>query len=165
MANPGGLHRPNLLFNLIGLLLIVGGLGVAFYGLADAYQVMQGHNPFRGDGPPVEVADGMTLAFWGVIVFTIGRYFWRGARRRGARDRFGRLLIISGYVLVGAGLDGCMHTAVGLWTASNDEAQSVVVRSVIIFCVWGIPGAVLAAIGFKLANEKALAQAGVNAGF
>lgn len=115
------------------------------------------------DGPPVAVADGMALAFWGIIVFAIGRYFWRGARKRGGRDRFGRLLTIVGYLLLGAGLGGGVHSAVGLWTSSN--GQSVVVETLIIICFWGIPGAILAAIGFKLADEKALAKAEVKAGF
>jgi hypothetical protein len=164
MENLGARHRPNVLFNLVGVLLIVAGIGLTIYGLATAVQIVQGFDPFRGDGPPVAVADGMALAFWGIIVFTIGRYFWRGARKRGGRDRFGRLLIIVGYLLLGAGLDGGVHSAVGLWTTSGD-GQSVVVETLIIICVWAVPGAILAAIGFKLADEKALAKAEVKAGF
>jgi hypothetical protein len=165
MHNLGTRHRPNILFNLLGVLLIVAGSCLTIYGLAAAVQLVRGFDPFRGDGPPVAVADRMAVAFWGIIVFTIGRYFWRGARKRGGRDRFGRLLIIAGYLLLGAGLDGGVHSAVGLWSASEDTAQSVVVETLVTICVWGIPGAVLAAIGFKLADEKALATAEVNAGF
>ncbi|ABW12525.1 hypothetical protein Franean1_3114 [Parafrankia sp. EAN1pec] len=166
MAGTGMRHRPNVLFSVVGVLLIVGGIGLTLYGLADAFHVMSGFDPLRGDGPPVRIADGMALAFWGVIVFTIGRYFWRGARKRGARDRFGRLLIIAGYVLLGVGLDAGVHEAVGLWSSQTaDSGQSVVLRTVFLVAIWGVPGAVLAAIGFKLANEKALATAEVNAGF
>jgi hypothetical protein len=25
----------------------------------------------------------VALAFWGIIIFTVGGYFWRGARKRG----------------------------------------------------------------------------------
>jgi hypothetical protein len=83
MENLGAGHRPNLLFNLAGVVLIVAGLGLTIYGFVSAVGVMQIFDPFRGDGPPVRIADGMATAFWGIIVFTIGRYFWRGARKRG----------------------------------------------------------------------------------
>ncbi len=164
MANISVRHRPNVLFNLIGVLLIVGGIGLTIYGIAYAFQIMRGFDPFRGDSPPVKIADGGALAFWGIIVFTIGRYFWRGARKRGLRDRFGRLLIIGGYVLLGVALDTGVHSAVGLWRARTEESlQSVGVHTLLTVALWGIPAAILAAIGFKLANEKALATAEVKA--
>lgn len=53
----------------------------------------------------------------------------------------------------------------GLWSTRTEEsAQSVVVHTMITVALWGIPAAILAAIGFKLADEKALATAEVNAG-
>jgi hypothetical protein len=156
-------HRPNVLFNLIGVLLIVGGIGLTVVGLAYAVQVVQDFDALRGDGPPVDTADGMALAFWGIIVFTIGRYFWRGARKRGVRDRFGRLLIIGGYVLLGVALDRGVHAAVKLWSAGTGEAlQSAGLHTVLVFLLWGVPASILAIIGFKLANEKALATAEMN---
>jgi hypothetical protein len=159
-------HRPNVLFNLLGALLIVAGIGLTIYGLAIAVQLMTGYDPFRGDGPPVRIADGVALAFWGIIVLTIGRYFWRGSRKRGARDRFGRLLIIAGYLLLGVGLDRGLHEGSGLWGAtSEDSARSVVLQTVLTIAVWGVPGAVLAGIGFKLSDETALAEASVKAEF
>jgi hypothetical protein len=158
-------HPPNLLFSLAGVVLIVGGIGLTLYGFADILRVMGGFDPFRGDGPPVAVADGAALIFWGIIVFTIGRYFWRGARRRGARDRFGRLLIIVGYLLVGAGLDAGAHAGVQLWNSrTDDDMQSAVIHAMLMFLLWAVPGAALATIGFKLANEVALATAEANAG-
>lgn len=102
----------------------------------------------------------MALAFWGIIVLTIGRYFWRGARKRGLRDRVGRLLIIAGYLLLGVALDRGAHSVVGLWAeASVDGGHSAAVSSIITFALWAVPAPILAAIGFKLANEKALATA------
>ncbi len=158
-------HSPNVLFNLVGVVLIVGGLGLVVYGFADILRVMDEFDPFRGDGPPVAVADGAALIFWGIIVFTIGRYFWRGARRRGARDRFGRLLIIVGYLLVGAGLDAGAHAGVQLWNNRTDDGmQSAAIHAVLMFLLWALPGAALATIGFKLADEVALATAEANAG-
>jgi hypothetical protein len=148
------------LFNLIGVVLIVAGIGLTIYGIAYAVRVIQGFDPFRGDGPPVETADAGALAFWGIIVFTIGRYFWRGARRRGLRDRFGRLLIIGGYLLLGVGLDVGVHAAVKLWSAGDGGSlQAAAIHAVLVFAIWALPAAVLAAVGFKLADEKALATA------
>ncbi|MDT3442487.1 MULTISPECIES: hypothetical protein [unclassified Pseudofrankia] len=165
MAATAGRHPPNVLFNIVGLALIVAGIGLTVYGIVDMLRVMGGFDPFRGDGPPVRVADGAALAFWGIIVFTVGRYCWRGARRRGVRDRFGRLLIIAGYVLLGAGLDAGVHAAVLLWGGrTEDSMQSAVIHAVLVLALWALPGAVLAAIGFRLAGEKALAEAEVNAG-
>ena len=163
MAGISVRHRPNVLFNLAGVLLIVGGIGLTIYGLAYAVQIMRGFDPFRGDGPPVKIADGMALAFWGIIIFTIGRYFWRGARKRGLRDRFGRLLIIIGYALLGIALDTGVHSAVGLWSARTDESlQSTGVHVLLTVALWGIPAAIIGGMGFKLASEKALATGKVS---
>jgi hypothetical protein len=80
------------------------------------------------------------------------------------RDRFGRLLIIVAYVLLGAGLDAGAHAAVRLWSSRTaDAAQSAVLHAVLALALWAVPGAVLAEIGFKLADEKALATAEVKA--
>ena len=123
MAGISVRHRPSVLFNLICVLLIVGGIGITIYGLAYAVQIMHGFDPFRGDGPPVKIADGMALAFWGFITFTVGRCFWLGARKRGLRDRFGRFLIISGYALLGVALHTGVHSAAGLWSARTEESR------------------------------------------
>ncbi|GLZ31206.1 hypothetical protein Lesp02_33940 [Lentzea sp. NBRC 105346] len=164
MANIPMRHRANPLFILVGLVLILGGIALTVYGVAYIFRIMSGFDPFRGDGPPDRTADGATMAFWGIIVLTIGRYFWRGARRRGARDRFGRLLIISGYAVLGVALDRGVHAAVGLWhTSSAQSAQSAALNAVITFAIWAVPAAILAGIGLRLAKEEALAQAGVTA--
>jgi len=157
-------HRPNVLFNLVGMLLIVAGIGVSVFGILMIFAVMADFDPLGGDGPPVETAVGAALTFWGIIVLTIGRYIWRGARTRGARDRFGRFLIIVAYLLLGVALDQGVRSAVGLWSASGDEASEVVLRTVLIFAVFGIPASIIGTIGVRLANEKILATASANAG-
>ena len=164
MENLGARHRPNILFNLAGLVLIVAGIGLTIYGLVAAVGVIQSFDAFRGDGPPVHVADGMATAFWGIIVFTIGRYLWRGARTRGAADRFGRLLLVIAYVMLGIGLDGGVHAAVGIWTQSSDSAEEAMIRTLVTVAVWGLPGSLLAWFGTRLANEKILATADVKVG-
>jgi hypothetical protein len=164
MAGNQSRPRPNVLLNFFGGLFIVFGVIMTLAGLAWAVGVMTNFHTPRGDGPPVGIADGMALAFWGIIALTVGRYFRRGARKRGVRDRFGRLLIITGYVLLGVGLDRGVHSMVGLWAAQSAEAgQSSVLHTLVTVAVWAIPGAILAAIGFKLAGEKALATAEVKA--
>jgi len=160
MADPAVRHPPNVLFSIIGVLLIVAGIGLTIYGILDVLRIIGDFDAFSGDGPPVQVADGAALAFWGIIVFTIGRYFWRGARKRGLRDRFGRLVIIVAYVLLGAGLDAGVHGAVQLWGSETEDAmQSAALHAVLAFALWAVPAAILAPIGFTLANEKALAKA------
>lgn len=166
MTNVSVRHRPNVLFNLIGMLLIVGGVGLTIFGIAHIFEIMRGFDPFRGDSPPVKTADGAALAFWGIIAFTIGRYFWRGARKRGWRDRLGRLLIIGGYVLLGVALDAGVHSAVDLWSARTEASGgSAVVRTLIMFALWALPAAIVAGIGFKLAKEEPLATAEMNVGY
>jgi len=163
MANLGVRHRPNVLLNLAGVVLMVAGVGLTIYGVATAFRLIAGVGPST-ERLPVGIVDGMTLGFWGLLVLTFGRYLWRGARTRGARDRFGRVLIIAGYALIGVALDRGMHSAVELWSSGPNEGaiQSVMTRTLVIACVFGFPGAGLAAIGFKLANEKALAEAEVS---
>lgn len=159
-------HRPNLLLNVIGVLLIVGGIGMTLYGLLWALRVMQDFNPFQGDGPPFGIADGMAVAFWGIIVFTIGRYAWRGARKRGARDRVGRLLLVGGYVLLGVALDQGVHAGVRLWAARTSSGMETAVwQAILTFGMWAIPATVLAAIGVKMASERYLATASASASF
>ena len=41
MAGISVRHRPNVLFNLIGVLLIVGGIGLTIYGIAYGVQIMR----------------------------------------------------------------------------------------------------------------------------
>jgi hypothetical protein len=160
MENNANRHRPNVLFNLVGLLLILAGIGITVFGIASIFAVMSDFDPFRGDGPPVRVANGGALMFWGVIVFTIGRYIWRGARTRGVSDRFGRFLIICAYLLLGMALDQGVRSAVGLWSAgSGDELTQVGIQTLIVFAAWGIPASIVGMIGIRLAKEKILAKA------
>ncbi|GAB2672063.1 hypothetical protein [Kribbella swartbergensis] len=164
MNNLGAQHRPNIVFNLLGALLIVAGIAVALYGLAAAVQLMTGSDPFGGGGVSRRLSDAVAVTFWGAIVLTIGRYVWRGARRRGARDRFGRLLAIVGYLLLGVGLDRGLEAGVRLArTGSQAAAQAAVVDTLVAIAVWAVPGVVIASIGFKLCDEKALLEASVKA--
>jgi hypothetical protein len=50
------------------------------------------------------LADAQSQVIWGVIIFTIGCYIWRGARKRGWIDRSGRILISIGYLVIGFGM-------------------------------------------------------------
>jgi hypothetical protein len=159
MENNVNRHRPNLGFNLVGLLLILAGICLTVFGIASIFAVMSDFDPFRGDGPPVGVANGGALMFWGVIVFTIGRYIWRGARTRGVSDRFGRFLIICAYLLLGMALDQGVRSLVGLWSAGSDELTEVGIHTLIVFAAWSIPASIVGTIGIRLAKEEILAKA------
>ncbi|WP_405061389.1 hypothetical protein OG474_07020 [Kribbella sp. NBC_01505] len=167
MENQGVQHRPNVLFNLAGLVLIVAGLGLLLYGVARAFMAVAGAGPGSSTNDLFLVVDNFLLAIWGSLIFTFGRYLWRGARRRGFRDRFGRLLIIVGYGLIGIAVTVGFHSATDLWFTGPDEdaLHAVVIRSMVIIAVIGFPGSALCAIGFRLAREEALAHFEAKAGF
>lgn len=150
--------RPNILFNVAGALVGTIGLVLLVAGVLAVVEEMRGFDPLAGDPLPRDVADGISLALWGIVGFTIGRYLWRGARRRGARDRFGRLLIIAGLVLVGVALHSVAQLGPRLWTRSESVAEAVVTEALITLAVWGLPGTVLASIGYRLAGERELAE-------
>jgi hypothetical protein len=95
MTQPAQTARPNVLFHLIGFVVIAAGIGMAVFAVAGLFTIGQRYDsPLRGDGR-AELVILATLVFWGFIVITMGRVIWRGARRRGARDRFGRFLMIA----------------------------------------------------------------------
>ncbi|MFI5732010.1 hypothetical protein ACIA49_17930 [Kribbella sp. NPDC051587] len=167
MTNQGVHHRPNVLFNLAGLVLIVVGLGLLLYGVVMAFAAISGVGPNSSTDDLVPIVDRFLMAVWGGLIFTFGRYLWRGARRRGFRDRFGRLLIIAGYGLIGIALTVGFHSAIEMWSSggSEDAIKEIMIRTVLIFAVLGFPGAGLCAIGFRLAREQALAQVETKAEF
>ena len=90
-------HRANPLMLLSGLLLIIVGLVVMLGGVAWALAAFGGLDPPQlsdlGSGPEAyrddfqPMLDGFAAFAIGTSVLTIGRYLWRGARRRGWRDR------------------------------------------------------------------------------
>jgi hypothetical protein len=160
MTNQGVHHRPNVLFNLAGLVLIVVGLGLLCYGVVRSFVAVASVGPGSSTDDLVPIADNFLAAIWGALIFTFGRYLWRGARRRGFRDRFGRLLIIAGYGLIGIAVTVGFHSAMDLWSSGPNEGaiHAVVIRSLVIIAVIGFPGAGLCALGFRLAREEALAH-------
>jgi hypothetical protein len=114
---------PNPLLSAAGLVGILGGIGLVVLGIVAMVEALldPGAPPAEGGE---EFADGGSQFFWGMVVMTIGRYLWRGARRRGVKDRVGRLLIIGGYVLIGVALSAGTHGLVGLM--HTDQVQATV---------------------------------------
>lgn len=148
------------LFKLIGILLTVAGIVAAIAGGIYVFHVVREFDSFGADGPPGELADGLAVAFWGIIAFTLGRYAARGARRTGGRDRFGRILIAVGYLMLGIALDRGVHSAIGLWGAPEAEGgQSAAVRTLVTVGLWGVPATIIAVIGTKLASGPETADA------
>ncbi|TDD54661.1 hypothetical protein E1263_26780 [Kribbella antibiotica] len=161
MTNQGVQHRPNVLFNLAGLVLIVAGLALLLYGVVRSFAAVAAVGPNSSIDDLVPIVGNLLIGMWGGLIFTFGRYLWRGARKRGFRDRFGRLLIILGYGLIGIALTVGLVSAMDGWSAGfdGDALQEIGIRSVLIIAVIGFPGAALCGIGFRLAREQALAQA------
>ena len=91
---------PGLLLIIVGFVVMLGGVAWAFLSIVgvDVPQLDEarsGPNAVRDFGP---FLDGFAVIVIGFTGLTVGRYLWRGARRRGWRDRLGRLLIIVGYL-------------------------------------------------------------------
>src|SRR5262245_42053981 len=91
-------HRANPLMLIPGLLLITVGLVVMVGGFAWAVMTMLALSERTpqlsdlGTGPHARedlgpAVNGFAVFVVGTTVLTIGRYLWRGARRRGWRDR------------------------------------------------------------------------------
>lgn len=164
-------HRANPLMLLPGLLLIIVGVVLMLGGLAWAAQ------PFFSDNAP-ELADlgagpdprdlqplfdGFATCAIGTTIMTVGRYLWRGARRRGWRDRLGRLLLIVAYLIIGADL--VMLTRFILAAAGEADGRETMFRGLVTFALIAIPASLLAITGLRLANEKVLMTAEANATF
>ncbi|WP_433467395.1 hypothetical protein [Spirillospora sp. CA-128828] len=156
--------RPNVLFLLAGLILILAGLAAMLGGLLYGAQAILGADLRPGDlgdaGDDLEpLVNGFTVVIVGCTVMTIGRYLWRGARRRGARDRLGRLLIILGYLVICAAMVIMMRFILSaLDTGDLGEGEKILFRGLIVCAVVAVPGLLLALPGLRMAREQALMQ-------
>ncbi|MEU9839336.1 hypothetical protein AB0C69_08970 [Actinomadura sp. NPDC048032] len=164
-----GVHRPNVLFLLLGLLLIVVGAAAMVLGfLYDVQSILGadlgpdlGSEGLSGAGPAMEpLVNGFTVVIVGTTVLTIGRYLWRGARRRGARDRIGRLLIILGHLVVCAALVAFTRFLLSaLDTGDPGEGEKIVFRGLVVCAAVCVPGLLLALPGLRMARERPLMEA------
>lgn len=162
---PKGYTRPraNVLLWLVGLITIAVALLLVVSGALDVADAGGHPNAFKPKGADA-LADAASKFVWGVVILTNGAYIVRGARRRGARDRLGRVVIIIGYVLLGVALSQGIHSAVGLWAADLPEAQDdVMIRTMALFLVWGVPAALLVYVGTRMADERIILTANVEA--
>ena len=168
-------HRANPLFLAPGLLLIVIGVVVMVGGFAYMVLAVTGIQAPQPDdlGRPPDgtvigrpLMDGFAVFAIGCTVMTIGRYLWRGARRRGWRDRLGRILIIVGYLTICVAF--VVLTRFVIEAADfdgNDVGTDVIVRGLLTCLAIGIPGAALTGSGFRLAKEEPLMTAEAGASF
>lgn len=148
--------RPNVGFWLTGSVVAVVGVVVVVAGALEVAETLRQVDPFTGRGPRA-TADAVSSVTWGAVVLTVGAYLWRGARRRGVRDRAGRLVIIVGYVLLGVAMSRSLHVAVRMWRAATEEAaREVTLDAMVVFLAWGVPAALLVLLGTRLAQEKVL---------
>jgi hypothetical protein len=158
--------RANPLMALVGIVLIVVGTVVMLGGLAWAFlsivgvgvpelsEVRAGPDAAEDFGP---FLDGFAVIVIGFTVMTIGRYLWRGRRRRGWRDRSGRLLIIVGYVAVAAAM--VVLTRFIVSAMGDSDGRNIVIRGLLVALAIALPGVLLATVGFRMAGEVALMKA------
>ncbi len=164
-------HRANPLMLLSGLLLVIIGILAMIGGLALAALTFVGTSAPQltvlGSGPDAAadlepLVNGFAVVIVGCTVMTVGRYLWRGARRRGGRDRLGRLLIIVGYLDVGVAL--VVLTRFILAAVGDDsDGTGIIIRGLLTCLAIALPGVLLALPGFRLANEKPQMKAEVKA--
>jgi hypothetical protein len=153
------------LFAVTGLVVIVAGIGLAVFGAVGVVTAIQrdGH-PLLNDGPRA-ITSAFGQVCWGLFVFTIGRYLWRGARSRGWKDRVGRLLIITGLVVVGFAVQTLLAGISDLMRPNSADDSQALLALMIRFALIGIPGSLIAMVGVKMAREEVLITASANASF
>lgn len=164
-------HRANPLMLLSGLLLVIIGILAMIAGLALAALTFVGTSApqFTDPGSGLDAAadleplvNGFAVVIVGCTVLTVGRYLWHGARHRGRRDRLGRLLIVAGYLDVGIAL--VVLTRFILAAMGDDsDGTDVIVRGLLTCLAIALPGVLLALPGLRLAKEKPLMEAEVEA--
>jgi hypothetical protein len=155
---------PNVAFWLFGGLVVLAGLAVAAAGVNRVIEIGGLNGPFGGQSSK-PLADAISTVIWGAVILVNGVYLWRAARRRGLRDRVGRVLIIGGYLLLGVALTETIHVALLLSeTRATGQADGVTDAALLTFLGYGIPAAFVVFIGTKLADEKILMTAEVNVG-
>lgn len=157
-----GQYSANPLFWLIGLVTFGVGLLAVINGIVRVADASDHPDPF-GVASAESQAEAFSLIAWGAVILTVGAYVWRGARRRGARDRFGRLLIIVGYLLLGVALRQTIHSAFNIGAAAQSAQEPRALDPTLVqFLGWGAPAALLVFIGTKMADEKVLMTASVD---
>lgn len=157
---------PNVAFYVVGLLVIVAGIGLVGYGVSAVVQAVQRYGGLSGGGMKAMFAAATTV-FWGAWIITAGRIVWRGARRRGAKDRFGRLLIIAACVVMGFAFQGTLAGMGGFGhVSSENEVRLQMIATFLPYVILMFPAGILAWIGGKLAREtKPLVEASAEARF
>ncbi|GAA3214220.1 hypothetical protein ACFO1B_12840 [Dactylosporangium siamense] len=165
---PATRHPANPLMLLAGLLLIIVGIVVMVGGFAWAVLTVLGladRTPQLSDlgaGPHARedlgpMLDGFAVFVVGTTVMTIGRYLWRGARRRGWRDRLGRLLLIITCLAVGSGM--VVLTRFVLAAMDESDGGGTILRGLFVFALIGVPASLLGMVGLRLADEEILMTA------
>jgi hypothetical protein len=146
--------RPNVLAWALGAIVIAAGIFIGVLGVLDVIDVLGRENVFSRRNSRA-LADAESMVIWGVMIFTIGCYIWRGARKRGWIDRSGRILISIGYLVIGFGMSKATHAAVKIWHVSSEKGmQRVALEAGQYFLGFGFIGALLVWIGVKMANES-----------
>jgi len=156
---------PNVAFWMVGGLVVLVGLAIAASGVGRVIELEGLNGPFAG-GSSESLADAVSIVIWGAIILVNGVYLWRAARRRGWRDRLGRVLIIGGYLLLGVAITKTIHIALMLSEPrAGGQADGILDTAFLTYLAYGIPAAFVVFVGTKLANEKILMTSEMNVSY
>jgi hypothetical protein len=158
--------RPNVLFWLFGLILILVGVATTVVGLIYAVAGMPNDiGDLQGARRDMEpLVNGGAAAMAGLTVMTIGRYWWRGARRRGWRDRLGRLLITIGYLIIGTALVVLTRFVLEAFGSSGDSSGTIL-TGLVVTTVLAIVGTTFVIPGLRMTKEQVLMTASASGSF
>jgi hypothetical protein len=147
-------QRANPLFLIAGSLVILVGLAMVGLGFAGFATIAQRYDSPLTDGR-AELVGLAVLMMWGFLVITVGRILWRGARRRGAKDRVGRLLMIIALGFVAIAILGFL-SGLGdmLGATTEEEARAGLIAAHIPYIAASIPALIIGWIGGRMANER-----------
>lgn len=140
-------------YRIVGALVAIVGVGMLALEIRQIVS-LGGSAAFTARGSKA-LADAIAMVYWAAVVLVSGCYIWRAGRRTGWRDRFGRVLLIAGYVVIGIAVSRTVHAAMALFAARN-VSDKAMLSVFLTFIAIGAVGAVIAEIGRRMASEKFL---------
>jgi hypothetical protein len=148
-------------YRLLGAAIVIVGVGVAALAVQRIIP-LAGPPSFTTRGARA-MADAIAQLFWGLVVLVSGCYIWRAGRRRGLKDRLGRVLLIVGYCVIAVAFSQFVHASFELWRGVGGLSEKETFAPLVAFLVIGGPGALVAEIGRRMSDERFLLTASVEA--
>jgi hypothetical protein len=108
-------------------------------------------NPYAGVGADY-LAQGAGMIACGSVIVTSGVHLWRAARRRGWRDRLGRLVTIVGQLLLGVVVARTAYLTIASWSAHTDADLTRMHTAVWLTLLVALPAGLLVWLGGRIAH-------------